>query len=154
MNLLIFFALPIATILLAIVLERVLRSPILVAITFFSIYLIVLFTLFATGVVTDLATLLIALIVYTFLAYITAVILRFIRCICQRYLRPCCSICPNSEEAVGGAIDNGNENDCNRRRSSNNLQTANEGIALSGNIIPNQTNNGSTGMVRGCYRRY
>ena len=101
MNLLIFFALPIATILLAIVLERVLRSPILVAITFFSIYLIVLFVLFATGVVTDLATLLIALIVYTFLAYITAVIVRFIRCICQRYLRPCYSICPNSEEAVG-----------------------------------------------------
>ena len=154
MNLLIFFALPIATILLAIVLERVLQSPILVAITFFSIYLIVLFTLFATGVVTDLATLLIALIVYTFLAYITAVILRFIRCICQRYLRPCCSICPNSEEAVGDVIDNGNENDCNCRRSSNNLQTANEGIALSGNIIPNQTNNGRTGVVRGCYRRY
>ena len=152
MNLLIFFALPIATILLAIVLERVLRSPILVAITFFSIYLIVLFVLFATGAVTDLATLLIALIVYTFLAYITAVIVRFIRCICQRYLRPCCSICPNSEEDVGDVIDN--ENDCNCGCDSNNLQNANDKIALSGNIIPNQTNNGRTGIVRGCYRRY
>ena len=153
MNLLIFFALPIATILLAIVLERALRSPNLVAITFFSVYLIVLFTLFATGVVTDLATLLIALIIYTFLAYITAVIVRFIRCICQRYLRPCCSICPDRDEDVEDIIDNNNDdNDCNCN--SNSLQTANKGIALSGNIIPNQNNNGRTGVVRGCYRRY
>ena len=45
-NLLIFFALPIATILLAIVLQKVLRSPILVGITFFAIYLIVTFAAF------------------------------------------------------------------------------------------------------------
>ena len=39
MNLLIFFALPLATVLLAIVFEKILKCPILVAITFFSIYL-------------------------------------------------------------------------------------------------------------------
>ena len=44
--LLIFFALPIATILLAIVLQKILKSPILVAIIFFAIYLIVTFTAF------------------------------------------------------------------------------------------------------------
>ena len=152
MDLLIFFALPIATVLLAIVLERVLRSPILVAITFFALYLIILFTLFATEVITDLATLLIALIVLTFIAYITAVIVRFIRCICRNFLKPCCSICPDRDEDVGDIIDNNNECECNGN--SNSLQTANEGIALSGNIIPNQNNNGRTGIVRGCYRRY
>ena len=153
MDLLIFFALPIATVLLAVVLERVLRSPILVAITFFALYLIVLFALFATGVVTDLATLLIALIVFTFLAYITAAIVRFIRCICRKFLKPCCSICPDRDEDVEDIIDNNNDdNDCNCN--SNSLQPANEGIALSGNIIPNQNNNGRTGVVRGCYRRY
>ena len=153
MELLIFFALPIATVLLAIVLERVLRSPILVAITFFALYLIVLFALFATGIITDLATLLIALIVLTFLAYITTFIARFIRCICQRFLRPCCSICPDRDEIVGDITDN-NNNEKNCSCDNNNLQIANEGIALSGNIIPNQNNNGRTGIVKGCYRRY
>ena len=151
MDLLIFFALPIATILLAIVLERVLRSPILVAITFFALYLIILFALFATEVVTDLATLLIALIVLTFIAYITAVIVKFIRCICRNFLKPCCSICPDRDEIVEDITDNNDGNCCCEN---NNLQTSNEGIALSGNIIPNQNNNGRTGIVRGCYRRY
>ena len=150
MNLLIFFALPIATILLAIVLERVLGSPILVAITFFAFYLIILFALFATEVITDLATLLIALIVLTLLAYITAVIVKFIRCICRNFLKQCCSICPDRDEIVEDITDNNNDNNC----CCNKLQTANEGIALSGNIIPNQNNNGRTGIVKGCYKRY
>ena len=152
MDLLIFFALPIATVLLAIVLERVLRSPILVAITFFAIYLIVLFALFATGVVIDLTTLLIGLLVYTFLAFITAAIVKFVRCICRNFLNPCCSICPDRNEIVGDITDNNNDNNCLCDNS--NIQTANEGIALSGNIIPNQNNNGRTGIVKGCYRRY
>ena len=41
MNLLIFFAIPFATILLAIVFQKVLKCPILVSITFFAIYLII-----------------------------------------------------------------------------------------------------------------
>ena len=65
MSLLIFFALPLATILLAIVLEKILHCPILVTITFFAIYLIILFALFATGVITNLAVGLIAIIIYT-----------------------------------------------------------------------------------------
>ena len=66
-NLLIFFALPIATILLAIVLQKVLRSPILVGITFFAIYLIVTFAAFD-------ANFLVVAIALTILAFITAVI--------------------------------------------------------------------------------
>ena len=42
-TLLLFFALPIATIILAIVLQKILNSPLLVAATFFAIYLIVTF---------------------------------------------------------------------------------------------------------------
>ena len=45
-NLLLFFALPIATILLSIVLEKIVRSPILVASAAFAIYLIVAFSVF------------------------------------------------------------------------------------------------------------
>ena len=65
MNLLLFFALPLATILLAIVIEKILNCPILVAITFFASYLIAAFALYATGVITNLAGALIAVIVYT-----------------------------------------------------------------------------------------
>ena len=70
-TLLIFFALPIATIILAIVLQKVLKCPILIALTFFAIYLIVTFAAFD-------ANFLIFAIVYTILAYIAAVITRFI----------------------------------------------------------------------------
>lgn len=70
--LLLFFALPVATIILAIVLQKLLCSPILVALTFFAIYLIVTFAVFDE-------TFLIFAIVYTIIAYITAAIARFIR---------------------------------------------------------------------------
>ena len=43
-NLLLFFALPVATIILAIVFQKILRNPILTAATFFAIYLIVAFS--------------------------------------------------------------------------------------------------------------
>ncbi len=97
MNLLIFFAIPFATILLAIVLEKILDNPILVAITFFGIYLIIAFALFAFGVITDLATALIAIIIYTIIAFITAYIVRLIRCICDRFFDGCkCGFCSNN----------------------------------------------------------
>ena len=79
MNLLIFFALPLATILLAIVFQKVLKCQILVAITFFAIYLIILFSLYAAGVITNLAEGLIAVIIYTIIAFLTAWIVRIIR---------------------------------------------------------------------------
>ena len=74
MDLFIFFALPLATILLAIVFQKVLRSPLLVAITFFAIYLIVAFTAFSD----TLAEAIIAAIIYTIIAYITAYIVMII----------------------------------------------------------------------------
>ena len=74
MNLFIFFALPLATILLAIVLQKILRSPILVAITFFAIYLIVAFAAFSD----TLAEALVAAIIYSIIAYITAYIVMII----------------------------------------------------------------------------
>ena len=79
MILFVFFALPLATILLAIVLQKILRSPILVAITFFAIFLIVSFAAFSDV----LAEALIATIIYTIIAFITAAIVMII-CRCRR----------------------------------------------------------------------
>ena len=70
-TLLLFFALPVATVILAIVLQKILNNPLLVAATFFAIYLIVTFAAF------DVSFLVYA-IAYTILAYITAVLTRII----------------------------------------------------------------------------
>lgn len=83
-TLLIFFALPIATIILAIVLEKLLRCPILTAATFFAIYLIVAFSVFD-------ATALVFVIIYTILAYITALIAEFLFSRCKKNcMNNCC----------------------------------------------------------------
>ena len=58
-TLLLFFALPVATVILAIVLQKILNNPLLVAATFFAIYLVYA-------------------IIYTILAYITAILVNAI----------------------------------------------------------------------------
>lgn len=81
-TLLIFFALPIATIILSIVLQKILKCPLLVAATFFAIYLIVTFAVFDVNF-------LVWAILYTILAYITAVLTKII-CNCfANWLHQC-----------------------------------------------------------------
>lgn len=89
-TLLVFFALPIATIILAVVLQKILKCPILVALTFFAIYLIVTFAAFD-------ANFLIYAIAYTILAYIVAVLTRFImNAICNNNDDDDDDNCPNT----------------------------------------------------------
>lgn len=64
--LLIFFAIPIATIILSAILETFIRCPIKVAGIFFSIFLVLAFILGGT------AELIVAAIVYTIISFITA----------------------------------------------------------------------------------
>ena len=90
--LLIFFALPLATIVFSIALQRVLDNPILVASIIFSIFLIVTF------VIGDL-NLLIATIIYTILSFITAIIVKY----------------------IDENNDNNNENDGNNQSCNNNV---------------------------------
>ena len=89
MNLLVFFAIPLATILISIVLEKLLDSPLLVAMTIFAIGLIGVFGLVGLGIVTNLGTALIGLIAYTLIAFITAYIVRLLREVVNR-LSICC----------------------------------------------------------------
>ena len=77
----VFFVLPLATILLAIVLQKILRNPILVGITFFAVYLIVAFTAFSGS----LAAAIIGAIILSVLAFITAVIVQFICILRERF---------------------------------------------------------------------
>jgi len=77
----VFFVLPLATILLAIVLQKILKNPILVGITFFAVYLIVAFTAFSA----NLAAAIIGAIILSVLAFITAVIVQFICILRERF---------------------------------------------------------------------
>lgn len=98
--LLIFFALPIATIIISIALQKVLKCPALVAGIIFAIFLIVTF------IINDL-NFLVATIVYTIISFLTALII----CAICRFLNneeednSCCSCecCNNQENNIENA---------------------------------------------------
>ncbi len=143
--LLIFFALPIATIILSVILQKILKCPILVAATFFAIYLIVTFavleeTLWIYGLVLT--------IVYTIISYITA----YLTCLFCRFGN-LCNNCKNNENQISDAnadlaVASNNNVSCNCRSSSNT-----QDVVISASLTPNSSNNGRTGCIRGCYRR-
>ena len=129
-TLLLFFALPIATIILAIVLEKILRNPILTALTFFAIYLIVAFAAFG-------ATFLTFVIVYTLIAFIAA----YIADLFFRRFKGMCNI--NNTNNLGVNDNNNNQNNNN-----NNCNCQRE--VVTANLTNNTTGNRSTWC---CYRR-
>jgi len=115
---LIFFILPLATIILAAVLEYLIRCPIAVAAIFFAIWLVVAYLIFTTEVFV------IALVVYTILAFLSAVITRLILCNCNRLWHNCpvCmrDNCPNDEvESIEDINDNDNNNGSNNNNNCN-----------------------------------
>ena len=97
--LLIFFAIPIATIILSAILETFIRCPFKVAGIFFSIFLVLAFILGGT------AELIVAAIIYTILSFITAYIVEVI-------LR-------NREENNCGCNNNDNNCGCNNNNNNN-----------------------------------
>lgn len=83
-TLLLFFALPVATIILAIAVEKILRCPILTAAVFFAIFLIVAFAAFDTSF-------LVFVIAYTIIAFIVAVIEELFFRRCREEGKSCCN---------------------------------------------------------------
>lgn len=108
-TLLLFFALPVATIILAIVLEKILDCPILVAATFFAIFLIVTFAAFDSNF-------LVFAIVYTILAFITA---SLVKAICN-FIRKCLN---NQNNCLNNNSNNNQNNNYNNNLSSNSNNT-------------------------------
>ncbi len=170
--LLILFALPLAVIVVAIALQRLLRCPILVASIIFAIFLIV-------AVVLNNLNILVLAIIYSILAYLAAVL----SCIFCKILRNnpeliSCSNCCRSDNREN------NNSECNDItllnsnitvddiNSSNNINTVafnNNDSSLSCSrcgcenssntyvantrIIPNRNSMGRSGSFSGCYRR-
>lgn len=127
--LLIFLALPIATIILSLVLLKVLKCPSLVAATFFAIYLILTYAVFGTDF-------LILAIIYTILSYVTTIIARAICNIIARINSCCnretenslpCFCCSNDEyNSCCSSGNNNNGRSGNNNYNCNGLNTANQ----------------------------
>lgn len=101
MNLvLLLFALPFATIIFSIVLQKIIKSPILVALTVFSIYLILALTVFNESF-------LVLAILYTILSYITASITRLIK----KFIKRCLLNSNNTDNGNSCEQDECGEND-------------------------------------------
>lgn len=136
--LLIFFALPIAIIIISIALQKILKCPSLVAAIIFAIFLIVTFIL-------NNLNFLIATIVYTIISFITAAIVclicRFFST--ERRSGDCnCNICRNrrSNESNSNELLTISSNCGNLNNSANN------GITARINVIPNSDTNGRSRM--------
>ena len=163
--LLLFFALPLATIIISIALQKILKSPALVAGIIFSIFLIVTFAI-------GNLNFLIATIIYTLISYITAVLVNLICRLLQRIERckkennyNCCennnglltisSTCQNgtNNDLLTINTNQQNSNNCCNDSCDNNCNNSNTGVSARINVIPNNINNGRTGCICGRYRR-
>lgn len=169
-NLLIFFALPIAVIIISIALQKIFKCPFLVAAIIFAIFLVVTFVI-------DNLEFLVATIAYTIFAFVTAVITnvisRVLREIENRGRRTECG-CSNDNVddnmnllTISSSGCNGIENElltinsnCSRGNSGSvegasncTCSTSNGSVAVRANVFPNSNNNGRTGSFCGCFRR-
>lgn len=147
-NLLLFFALPISTIILAIVLQKILKCPILVAATFFAIYLIITYVAFTSSF-------LIYVIIYIILAYVTAVLTRLICNVREKIhqFSNCC--CHNTNARIGSGNCNNtcNDNVCNSCTCNDNNSTSQARFTLTtnqANPVVYLTNRSNTNGRNGC----
>ncbi len=155
--LLIFFALPVAVIIISIALQKILKCPVLVAAIIFAIFLIVTF------VVNNL-NFLIAAIAYAILSFITA----YLTCIICRFIDrlscSCSSFCDNDNGrsnnngvlTISNNQNNGNSCGCNEIVDNGCTYqiTNSDGLNARINIVPNTGNcNNNNNNNCGCCRR-
>jgi len=152
-TLLIFFALPIAVIIISIALQKILKCPTLVAAIIFAIFLIVTF-------IVDNLNFLIAAIVYSIISFITAIITCIICRFLRRVGRECLCRCNNDERNNNNNLitisntENNNTSNCSCNHINNGCTyqiTDANGASARINIIPNTTNNANN--TNSCCRR-
>lgn len=157
-TLLIFFALPIAIIIISIALQKIFKCPFLIAGIIFAIFLIVTF---AIGNLNYL----VATIAYTILAFITAILTNIICRILRELDRReeannnsgnlltissnGCNGVENDLLTINASYPNNNSNNTG----SCSCNTSNDSIAVRAKVIPNNNTNGRTGSFCGCFRR-
>ena len=138
--LLIFFALPIAVIIISAILQKLLKNPIAVASLVFAVFLVVTFAAFDE-------TFLIATLIYTLLALITALIVKFI---CEANNNNLCELLNDIlRNGNSGNLLNNVSNNCNTNNDTS-FNTVSD--ILNSNNSNNNNNNSSCGCNR--YRRF
>ena len=141
--LLIFFALPIATIIVSIALQKIFRNPLLVAAIIFSIFLVVTF------IIGDL-NLLIATIAYTIIAYITAFITMLIKRIIRELNR-------NRRKHRENEEDDEDDNDDDNDNGNNTVSVISDDpnrLDVGSEVFSNNMTGGrSRAYRRNCWRR-
>lgn len=153
----VFFVLPLVTILLAIVLQKILKNPILVGITFFAIYLIVAFLAFTA----NLSEAIIGAIILAIIAFITAVIVQLICILRQRFCgdrirhNSCNQCCCNDLLTINSNCNSSNDNNSVDSDNTGNSVCNNtrEGFVLSTDVMQSG-NDRRRCCNRGYYRRF
>ena len=141
-TLLIFFAFPIAVIIISAILEKILKNPVAVAAFIFAIFLVVTFAAFDE-------TFLIATLAYTIIAFITALIVHLLKRRGENERNIC--------DLLTDLISNNNANNENNNNCSNNNNNENL-VDTVEDLISNNTNNNSNSNSNNCacnrYRRW
>ena len=136
MNILFFVIFPIAVILISIVLQKLLKSPLLVAILIFDIFLILAYTVFTPEFLLNA-------IIYAIIAFITAAIFKLICCLRRRISCNIFNVCDDTD-----SCNNNDDNDI--ETSIANIEESIESIndnmnrltRLLSSVINNGNNNG------------
>lgn len=132
--LLIFFAIPIAVIIISIALQKIFRNPFLVAAIIFAIFLVVTF------IIGDLIFL-VATIAYTILAFITAVLTKII-----------CKIIRRLDEHEEDNDDDTEDNNCSTNRNERQVLSINSGTLNNADNLNSYPSYDTTGRTRGFCR--
>lgn len=141
-TLLIFFAFPIAVIIISAILQKLFNNPLAVAAFIFAIFLVVTFAAFDE-------TFLIATLAYTILAFITAILVRLF---CRTSQNNC--ICEALSDILNSNNGNNTDNNDNLSNINNTLNEILNNINNSNNTNSNNGNNNSCGCRYARYRRF
>lgn len=144
MNILFFIIFPIAVILISIVLQKLLKSPILVAILIFAIFLILAYTVFTPVFVLNA-------LVYAIIAFITTAIFRLICCLKKRINCNIFNMCDASNSCSCNNDDDDNDFGTSIANIENSIEAMNDNINRLTNLLSGLVGNGNNGC--GCNRR-
>ena len=144
MNILFFVIFPIAVILISIVLQKLLKSPILVAILIFAIFLILAYTIFTPEF-------LINAIIYAIIAFITAAIFKLICCIRRRINCDIFNVCNDSDNCSCNNDDDDNDFGTRIANLEDSIESIENNINRLTRLISSVINNGNNHCC--CNRR-
>lgn len=141
MNILFFVIFPIAVILISIVLQKLLKSPILVAILIFAVFLILAYTVFTPEFLLNA-------IIYAIIAFITAAIFKLIYCLRRRISCNIFNVCDNTD-----SYNNNDDNDIETSIANieESIESINDNMNRLTRLLSSVINNGNNNC--GCCNR-